>query len=209
MLFFKKSVQQTGVFRYKKAMSKAMSEELDTLRAALSTPIVLIGMMGSGKTHMGRLIAKKLGWPFYDSDQLIEEKAGCKVADIFDIWGEEKFREVEARTIQGLIDMKRSVIATGGGAILNKATADKIFARSYSVWVRADMDKIYQRVSKNKNRPLLACENPQDVLNRLMRQRQPIYEQASFTLHSGRGDEHEAVMQLLREIYTVSRKDEG
>lgn len=178
-----------------------MSDEIEKIRTHLSMPIVLIGMMGSGKTHMGRLIAKKLGWPFFDSDQLVEEKAGCSIADIFKLWGEDKFRDVEARTIQDLVNLKRTVIATGGGAVLNPDTADRIFSQSYSVWVHADIDRIFERVSRNENRPLLACENPKDVLQKLMQERQPVYEKAEYRIDSGAQDDNAAVQGLLNHIY--------
>lgn len=170
----------------------------------LQKPIVLIGMMGSGKTHFGRLLSKKLGVEFYDSDHVVEQKAGCSVSEIFERWGEEKFREVEAKTIQELVKAKPSVIATGGGAIKNKETANTIFDQSYSVWVNADMEQILKRVARNENRPLLACENPQDVLKKLMSEREHIYSKARFTIQSSDGNANAAIKKLLAEINEVN-----
>lgn len=170
----------------------------------LQRPIVLIGMMGSGKTHLGRLLAKKLGLKFYDSDDLIEKKAGCSVAEIFERWGEQKFREVEAKTIQELVHSKPSVIATGGGAIKNEDTAATVFNHSYSVWVKADMAQILKRVARNENRPLLACENPQDVLKKLMDEREHIYSKAKFIIQSSDGNANAAIKTLLAEINEVN-----
>lgn len=184
-----------------------MAELTDYNHIRLLKPIVLIGMMGSGKTHMGRVFAKKLNQPFFDSDKLIEEKAGCSIADIFERFGEQKFRTVEANTIQDLIKQGHGVIATGGGAIMNEDTARMIFDKSYSVWVQADLDKIISRVSKNKNRPLLACENPKDVLKKLMEQRQPIYEKARFRMQSDSGDETESVTNTLSDIRAVAAQE--
>lgn len=170
----------------------------------LKMPIVLIGMMGSGKTHFGRILAKKLGLKFYDSDLLIEQKANCSVAEIFERWGEEKFREVEAKTIQEIIHKGPSVIATGGGAIKNEQTANTIFNHSYSVWVKADMDQILKRVARNENRPLLACENPEDVLQKLMSEREHIYSKAMFTINSSDGNASAAIRDLLADIKEVN-----
>lgn len=179
----------------------AMNFDLQEARKSLSKPITMIGMMGTGKTHMGRLLAQKLAWPFFDSDNLVEEKAGCPISVIFDIWGEQKFRDVEARTIRDLLSMKRCVIATGGGAIMNGETADAIFNQSSAVWVQADIDTILNRVSKNKNRPLLACENPKDVLQKLMEQRKDTYARAPFTLDSTKNNDEGAALALLEDIY--------
>lgn len=184
-----------------------MTFTLKDAKKNLSRPITMIGMMGTGKTHMGKLLAKKLAWPFFDSDHLVEEKAGCSVAEIFELWGEEKFRESEARTIQGLTSMKRCVIATGGGAIMNEETAEAIFKHSYAVWVQADIDTILKRVSKNKNRPLLACENPKDVLQKLMEKRQDIYAKAHFTIDSSSVNDEDAALALLEEIYQSAMQE--
>lgn len=169
----------------------------------ITKPIVLIGMMGSGKTHFGRLLGQRLGLKFYDSDSLIEEKAGCSVRDIFELWGEAKFREVEASTIQDYLQKGPLVLATGGGAIMNPDTADGIFTNAHSVWVNADIRTILSRVLKNKNRPLLQVDNPKAVLHDLMRVRQPIYEKARFIIDSSSKDTQKTLEQLISEIYSA------
>jgi shikimate kinase len=173
----------------------------DSNAAPIIKPITLIGMMGSGKTYFGRRIAKALGLPFYDSDVLIEQKAGCSVAQIFERWGESKFREVEAKTIAETLEGDVCVLATGGGAIMNPDTAAQIFNRSIAVWVRADMDDILKRVAKNANRPLLACENPRDVIEKLMHTRQPVYEQAPLQLYSSGRKYSDVLQDILRAIH--------
>lgn len=170
---------------------------------SISRPIVLIGMMGSGKTHFGRLLGQRLGLKFFDSDTLIEEKAGCSVSEIFERWGEQKFRDVEASTIQDYLDKGPLVLATGGGAIVNPDTAKAIFATAHSVWVKADIRTILMRVTKNKNRPLLQVDNPKAVLQNLLQIRQPIYEKAHFILDGSLKDTQKTLEQLVLEIYSA------
>jgi shikimate kinase len=175
----------------------------DNSTIKISKPIVLVGMMGSGKTHFGRLLGHRLGLNFYDSDTLIEEKAGCSVSEIFDRWGEKKFRDVEASTIQDYLNKGPLVLATGGGAIINADTAKAIFSTTHSVWVRADIRTILSRVSKNRNRPLLQVDNPKAVLQNLIQIRQPIYENARFILDGSLKDTQKTLEQLVSEIYSA------
>lgn len=172
---------------------------------ALRKPIVLIGMMGSGKTHFGRLLGQRLNLDFFDSDTLIEKKAGCSVSEIFERWGEPKFREVEAATIQEYLNKGPLVLATGGGAIMNQITAEAIFSQSHSIWVQANIQTILSRVSKNKNRPLLAGDNPKVVLQELMKIRQPVYQKAQFVLNSSSKDTQKTLEQLVLEIYSAEK----
>lgn len=172
-------------------------------------PIVLIGMMGSGKTHFGRLIAQSLGLEFFDSDSLIEQKAGCSVTEIFERWGEAKFREVEAATIQEYLERGALIMATGGGAVMNTETAQAIFQKSIAVWVQANMDDILARVSKNKNRPLLACADPEDVLQKLMQVRAPIYAQAPIKLDSSNKDQQKVMDDIYSEVLMTLKNIEN
>ncbi len=167
---------------------------------SLTMPVVLIGMMGSGKTHFGRLLSSALDLPFHDSDNLIEKKAGCSVSEIFERWGEGKFREAEANTIQDYIAQGPSVLATGGGAILNAQTAEVVFSQSISIWIDAPLDVILERVSRNKNRPLLACENPREVLQQLMEARAPIYERARIHIKVGEENTERTLEKILDAI---------
>ncbi|MAE51923.1 MAG: shikimate kinase [Micavibrio sp.] len=184
-----------------------MVDDLKQQIMANGQPLVLIGMMGTGKSHFGRMLSKALGLEYYDSDTLVEEKAGCAISEIFARWGEDNFRSVEAKTIKDCIDKGVCVISTGGGAILNADTAQNIFANTLSIWVDAPVDVILQRVKKNRNRPLLACENPADVLQELMQVRRPIYERARFKLESGVTDADSALRTVLKDIETYLRQN--
>lgn len=163
-------------------------------------PIVLVGMMGTGKTHFGRLLAQALRLEYHDTDSLVEAKAGCSIAEIFERWGEDNFRSVEAKTIQDILQQGPSVISTGGGAIMNVDTAEAIFNGSLSIWVDAPIDIILERVSKNRNRPLLACENPQDVLQELMKLREPVYRRALFKISSGKIPADESLNAVINDM---------
>lgn len=163
-------------------------------------PIVLIGMMGTGKTHFGRLLSQALRLDYYDTDSLVEAKAGCSIAEIFERWGEESFRSVEAKTIQDMLQKGPCVISTGGGAVMNADTAEAIFNGSLSIWVDAPIDIILERVGKNRNRPLLACENPQDVLQELMKSREPVYRRAKFKISSGYMPADEALNAVIDDM---------
>lgn len=148
----------------------------------LNAPIVLIGMMGVGKTHIGRLLAKELGVPFFDSDKVIEEKAGMTVSEIFENFGEEKFRESEKRTVLDLLNEDPCVISTGGGAITNYVTLEVIKRKATCVWLRADLDTLWERVKANESRPLLQRENPKQILADLLAERESLYAQAHVTV---------------------------
>lgn len=148
----------------------------------LTVPVVLIGMMGVGKTHIGRLLAKDLDVPFYDSDKVIEEKAGMSVSEIFERFGEEKFRESEKRTVLDLLKEGPCVISTGGGAITNYVTLEVIKRKATCVWLRADLETLWERVKSNEARPLLQKENPKQILADLLVERESLYAQAHITV---------------------------
>ncbi len=148
----------------------------------IKVPIVLIGMMGVGKTHVGRLLAKDLGVEFYDSDKVIEEKAAMSVAEIFDVFGEAKFRAVEKRTVLDLLNESGCVISTGGGAITNTITLEVIKRKATCIWLRADLDTLWGRVKANNARPLLQEDNPKQILADLMEKRAGLYAQAHITI---------------------------
>lgn len=173
---------------------------------ALNKPVVLIGMMGSGKTHFGRLLGARLDLDFYDSDVVIEEKAGCSVSEIFERWGEAKFREVEALTVRDHLARGPLVLATGGGAMMNPDTAKAVFEQSHSIWVKANLRTILSRVSKNRNRPLLAGDDPKGTLQKLIKIRQPVYEKAAYRLDSSAKDTQKVLEQLIAEIYSAEHK---
>jgi shikimate kinase len=147
--------------------------------------IVLIGMMGVGKSSIGRRLASRLGIPFVDADAEIEKAAGMSVADIFAHRGEADFRSGEARVIARLLESGPQVLAAGGGAFMNVGTREAIRAKGVSVWLKADLDVLLRRISKRRNeRPLLQTSDPGETLRALLIEREPIYAQADLTVYS-------------------------
>jgi shikimate kinase len=149
--------------------------------------IVLVGLMGAGKTKIGRRLAARLNLPFFDSDDEIESAAGETIEEIFANRGEAVFRDGERRVIARLLQGPVHVLATGGGAFMDPATRRVIAARGVSVWLRADLDVLFARVSRRSNRPLLKTPDPRAVLAELIDRRYPIYAEADITIDSGDG----------------------
>ncbi len=147
-------------------------------------PIVLVGLMGAGKTTVGRRLAKRLGLDFVDSDEEIERAADHSVSEIFARFGEDSFRDGERRVIARLIGGAPKVIATGGGAFVNDGTRALILERCVSVWLDADLDTLAERVSRRDTRPLLKNREPLPVLRDLSDRRTPIYAQAHVHVRS-------------------------
>ncbi len=147
-----------------------------------SENIVLVGLMGAGKSCVGRRLAERLGLPFLDSDVEVEKAAGCSVTDIFDVYGEPAFRDCEQRVIQRLLDDGPAVIATGGGAFMNDQTRAAIRDKAISVWLRADPETLFQRTKRNKDRPLLKNEDPLGTLKSLASVRYPVYGEARVVI---------------------------
>jgi shikimate kinase len=146
--------------------------------------IVLVGMMGAGKSSVGRRLASRLGLPFTDADAEIEAAAGMSIPDIFQVHGEPAFRSGEARVIARLLDGGPQVLATGGGAFMNPNTRAAIGARGVSVWLRADFDVLMRRIKRRTDRPMLKTDDPPATLKRLMDERYPVYAQADVTVES-------------------------
>jgi shikimate kinase len=157
----------------------------DELLALLGRrPIVLVGMMGAGKTTVGRRLAARLGRHFVDSDEEIEKAANMTIPEIFAAHGEGDFRAGEARVVARLLRDPDIVLGTGGGAFINPETRALIKAGSVSVWIKAELDLLFQRVSRRSNRPLLKTENPRETLRGLIETRYPIYAEADITVVS-------------------------
>ncbi|KTQ95726.1 MULTISPECIES: shikimate kinase [Aureimonas] len=146
--------------------------------------IVLVGLMGAGKTHVGKRLAALLDLPFVDTDQEIEEAARMTVAELFAAYGEPEFRALEARVVARLIDGPQHVIATGGGAFINEETRRILKERSVTIWLKADLDTLMERVSKRPTRPLLKTADPRATMKNLMDARYPIYRTADIHIHS-------------------------
>jgi shikimate kinase len=156
--------------------------------------IVLVGMMGVGKSSIGRRLASRLGIAFVDADTEIEKAAGMSIADIFARHGEADFRGGEARVIARLLDGGPQVLATGGGAVMNADTRSAIKAKGVSIWLSADLDVLMRRINKRKNeRPLLQTADPAATLRQLLVAREPFYAQADLTVQS-REVPHEAIV---------------
>ncbi len=160
----------------------------------LTMPVVLVGLMGAGKTTVGRRLAEALSVDFVDSDHEITEAAGCSISDIFESYGEEMFRDLEKRVLLRLLGNKPCVIATGGGAFMNKDIRAAIVERALSIWLRADLGVILERVSRRDTRPLLKNGDKGEILQRLMNERYPIYAEANIVIDSNSGP-HEMVVQ--------------
>lgn len=147
-------------------------------------PIVLIGMMGAGKTTVGRRLAARLGRHFVDSDEEVEKAAGMSIEDIFAAHGEADFRAGEVKVIARLLKESGIVLGTGGGAFMNAETRALIKQSAVSVWIKADFDLLFQRVSRRSNRPLLKTANPRETLQKLIDARYPTYAEADITIVS-------------------------
>lgn len=147
-------------------------------------PIVLIGMMGAGKTTVGRRLAARLGRHFVDSDEEVEKAAGMSIEDIFAAHGEADFRAGEVKVIARLLKESGIVLGTGGGAFMNAETRALIKQSAVSVWIKADFDLLFQRVSRRSNRPLLKTANPRETLQKLIDARYPTYAEADITITS-------------------------
>ena len=146
--------------------------------------VVLVGMMGAGKSSIGRRVALRLGIPFVDADAEIEKAAGMTIPDIFAIRGEAEFRAGEARVIARLLESTPQVLATGGGAFMNPDTRAAVAAKGISVWLKAEFDVLMKRIKRRHDRPLLKTEDPGATLHRLMDERYPIYALADLTVQS-------------------------
>ena len=169
-------------------------------RTDLNRPLVLIGLMGVGKTTVGRRLAQRLHLPFVDSDREIEDAAGMTIAEMFERFGEGQFRDGERRVIQRLIDGRRKVIATGGGAFMNEQTRALILERATAIWLDADIEMLVDRVGRRGGtRPLLKDGDPREKLTALAAVRNPIYALAPIHIKS-RPLPHEATVGEIMKV---------
>jgi shikimate kinase len=140
--------------------------------------IVLVGLMGSGKTSIGKRLAKRLELPFFDSDIEVEQAAGYPIKEIYDIFGEQAFLDGEQRVIKRLLDQPTHVLATGGGSFANDPTREIVKEKAISVWLKADIDTLVARVSRRSDRPMFTDSNHHEVLEKLIAERYPVFEEA-------------------------------
>ena len=150
----------------------------------LSRTVALVGLMGAGKSAIGKRLALRLGLPFVDADDEIERAAGCSIAEFFERYGESEFRAGERRVIARLLDRPPLVLSTGGGAYMHPETRAVLRAKAVTVWLRAELDVLFERVRRRGHRPLLRQGNPREVLARLIEQRHPIYAEADIVVDS-------------------------
>jgi shikimate kinase len=175
----------------------ALCDHNATLTTALGRrSIVMIGMMGAGKSSIGKRLAARLGIPFADADAAIEEAAGMSVADIFEAHGEPSFRSGEARVIARLLDNGPQVLATGGGSFASRETRARIHDKGISVWLKADVEVLLRRVKRRDNRPLLRNDDPAATLTALLAAREPFYSEADVTVIS-REVPHEIIVEEI------------
>jgi shikimate kinase len=173
--------------------STGASQEAEITAALGTRSVVLVGMMGVGKSTIGRRLSSRLRLPFVDADMEIEAAAGMSIPDIFETHGEPHFRDGEARVIARLIDNGPSVLATGGGAFMREETRKRIHDKAVSIWLKADADIIMRRVKRRVDRPLLQTADPAATVGRLIAEREPVYRQANLTIWS-RDVPHEKIV---------------
>jgi shikimate kinase len=177
------------------------------IRAALQRrSVVLVGMMGVGKSSIGRRLAARLAMPFVDADTEIEKAAGMSIPDIFARHGEPDFRSGEARVIARLLDTGPQVLATGGGAFMNEATRDAIKTKGVSIWLSAEFDVLVRRIAKRKNdRPMLQTDDPAETLRQLLKVREPVYALADIAVQS-RETPHDSIVGEIVEALATHLK---
>ena len=162
--------------------------------------IVLVGLMGAGKTKLGRIIASSFGLPFLDADEEIELAAGCSIQEIFDCFGEKYFRDGERRVIQRILSEAPAVLSTGGGAFMNEETQAEISKHGVAVWLRADLDLLVRRTERRSGRPLLNKGNGREILAGLIDERYPVYAKADFAVDVSDEPAPETAKRIMREL---------
>src|SRR5580700_3288652 len=169
------------------------SPEAEIITALGTRSVVLVGMMGAGKSTIGRRLSVRLRLPFLDADTEIEAAASMSIPDIFETHGEPHFRDGEARVIARLLDSGPAVLATGGGAFMREETRNRIRDKAVSIWLKADADIIMKRVKRRADRPLLQTADPAATVGRLIEEREPVYRHADLTIWS-RDVPHEKIV---------------
>lgn len=191
-------------------ISAVMSNLNEEYEDFIDRPIVMVGLMGAGKTSVGRALARRLGIPFVDSDKEIEAAAGCSVVDIFSMYGEEEFRRVEQRVIERLLDTPPAlkVISTGEGAFITPAVRDMVLARALSVWLRADLDLLVKRTNSRDTRPQLLNADSRKILGQLIDERYKTYALADITVQTRDENLRKTLAKVLDAIEDYSNNKE-
>lgn len=180
-----------------------------TVAYTANRSIVMVGLMGAGKSSIGRRLAARLEMPFVDADTEIEAAAGCTIAEFFERHGEAAFRDGERRVIARLLEGDPKVLATGGGAFMDAETRSAIAASGISVWLRADLDTLVRRTARRTSRPLLNNADPARTLEDLMETRYPVYAQADITVESDDGPPDETVARVIEALTSFADRTEA
>jgi shikimate kinase len=175
----------------------------------LDKTLVLVGMMGAGKTSVGRRLASGLGVPFKDADAEIELAAGCTINEIFERFGEPAFRDGERKVIARLLTEQPHVLATGGGAFIDPETRTRVKQDAISIWLRARLDLLMERVQRKDNRPLLRNNDSRATLEHLLKEREPFYSQADIIIESDEGPHEAVVRRILAALDARTRNKSG
>jgi shikimate kinase len=176
--------------------------EPDPAPAYAGRTIALVGLMGAGKSTVGRRLAEKLGRAFYDSDTEIEKAAGLSVSDIFALHGEADFRRGEKQVLKRLLELPPHVLATGGGAFIDAETRALMKEKAVTIWLNADLETLWRRVQKRDNRPLLKRADAKQHLSNLVSEREPFYSQADVHVLSKDGPHTNTVNSILKALQT-------
>lgn len=178
------------------------AKDIEAIAQRIDRPVVLVGMMGVGKSSVGKRLASALHCPFLDADDEIEKSAQMTIPEIFENFGEDYFRDGERRVIARLLDGDNGarVIATGGGAFCNPKTRALILRKGIAVWLDSDIDTLVERTSRKGDRPLLKQGDPREILTRLREERRPAYSQAPIHVLSGQGPHSRTVTKILKGI---------
>ncbi len=180
--------------------TRNLGDQSDEDSPSVARTIVLVGLMGAGKTTVGRRLARRLGLEFADSDFEIEKAAQMTVGDIFSSYGEDYFRDGERRVISRLMDGPPRVLATGGGAFINEETRSLMKEKSITIWLDASLDVLLERTSRRDTRPLLKDGDPKSILKQLLEERGPIYAQADIKIQSSDGPHDMVVNSIIQTL---------
>ena len=179
-----------------------ISPHKDFLQASLKKPVVLVGLMGAGKTTIGKLMSDALGLDFIDSDRVLEEREGRTIPEIFNQDGEAYFRTIEKENIIRILEFDiPCVLATGGGAFMNEEKSTVILTASMTVFLKADLDELVKRIGTGRGRPLFDGKNPREVLADLIKARYPTYEAATMTVEIGDESPQESAQKVINSLY--------
>lgn len=188
-------------------METGGEDTASAIRTALENRvIVFVGLMGAGKTVIGRKVAQSLGLPFVDSDHEIESVSRMTIPELFERYGEPEFRALEQRVITRLVKDGPRIVSTGGGAFMDPVTREAIAQDGISIWLKADIDTLMERVAKKKNRPLLKAADPRAVMRRLMDERYPVYGLADVTVTT-RDAQRETIAQEVLEALAFALRE--